>query len=84
MTVNNGHVDGVETTSYTLKDTHNDVSSFNHEVTVASNVASIKSVVSTDDSGAVADDTFSIGSTGSLTVTATGKAISMDLQWGEF
>lgn len=84
LTVNNGHVDGVETTSYTLKDTHNDVNGFSNVITVTSNVASVKSVVSTVDSGAVANDTFSIGSTGSLTVTATGKAISMDLQWGEF
>lgn len=78
-----GRVQGVEKTTFTATDTVTHISEVKEEVSVASNVATIKTTV-VDDQAGEADASYSIGSTGSLTVSATGSAITMDMVWGSF
>lgn len=78
-----GRVTGVETTSFTARDTRLSENGVTNAVSAANNVATISTTVA-DESGRQPSDSYTLGSTGSLAVSASGKAVTVDLVWGNF
>lgn len=75
-----GHVTGVQNKKYTVVDTHATVTNAIN-VSVTENAAKVESVVTVDGGDKKADFTLK---SESLTVTASEKNISLNLEWGSF
>ena len=86
LTTNNGHVTAVEVTPYTIVDTNASLTSVADSISTANNKASITTAVtltSSANNAVTKNDTFSIGSD-NLTVTSSGKDVTMNFVWGSF
>lgn len=75
-----GHVTGAKTQKFTIVDTHATVENAIN-VSAAENVATVESVVKVDGGEKKADFTLQ---SESLTITASEKNISLNLEWGSF
>lgn len=82
-----GHVTGVSVKKYYFKDTNASLDSNAYAVSAASNVATVTNTVKLKTSkggdAGTKSAAFGVGSS-SLTVTASGQTVSVDLEWGTF
>ena len=79
-----GRVTGVETTTLTMVDSIVSSVALADTVSTSSNKSTVSQVVTINGSVPSAAEAFSIESSGSLTLTSSGKAITVDLVWGDF
>ena len=86
ITLSNGHVTGIKTKTYTVKDTNATMKAITTSASAAGNTATVTiSTGLTQSDGASSDQSGSFGITSdSLTVSGSGSAVGINMVWGSF
>ena len=84
ITESNGHLTGVKTSTFTVKDTHNQITSINQKATKIENGIKTAPSITTSDSETISTTELNITST-SLAIDRTDENnVTFNLTWGTF
>ena len=86
ITLSNGHVTGIKTKTYTVKDTNASMKPITTSASASGKTATVTiSTGLTQSDGASSDQSGSFGITSdSLTVSGSGSAVGINMVWGSF